>query len=175
MSEQITYEDCIEYFEYFYSKVSGQQGYVFEPRSQEKSCIQSFVFRTRDLFGYQSLFNYLCFGFSKYEGLSTSQGRNNIKSMWVFGNKVFQEYCNRDHEKSAYWVEIMKKNYQIRESDLIQKEACSVDLSTLDSFERKRFTDKDRQLIHCIENNLYRELNATCILCSKNSICKKID
>lgn len=171
MDEKTIYE----FYTYFYEKISGQQDYLFKPRRQERVCIENFFKRVEDLFGEEALFDYLCFGFSKYEGLETNQGKNNIPCSWVFGQKTFKSYQERDHEKSAYWVEIMKKNYRIKKSDLIKGEVARVDIKELNSKERKRFVgDIDRQLIHCIENFLYDKNSADCIICTKKLICSKI-
>ena len=129
---------------------------------------------TNDLFGFESLFNYLCFGFSKYEGLDTNQGKNNIPCSWVFGQKTFKSYQERDHEKSDYWVSIMMKNYRIKKGDLIKEEKIEINIEELNSRERKRFINKERQLIHCIENSLYNENNADCIICVEKKICVKL-
>ncbi len=175
MSQEITYELCVEYYEYFYSKISNQQNYEFRPRKREEVCIENFLKRVESLFGEESLFNYLCFGFSKYEGLETSQGKNNIPCSWVFGQKTFGEYQERDHEKSAYWVDIMKKNYQIKKSDLIKEEGPQISLRELDSRERKRFADDlDRQLVHCYENDLRDDSSSDCIFCKVKKKCSEM-
>jgi len=173
MNSLISYQTCIEYYNYFYSKISGSQGFEFQPRRQEKVCIENFLKMINDLFGNESLFDYLCFAFMKYEGLDTNQGKNNIKSMWVFGSKMFKTYQERDREKSTYWVGIMMKNYRIKKSDLIREEKIEINIEELNSRERKRFVNKERQLIHCIENSLYNENNADCIICVEKKICVK--
>jgi hypothetical protein len=171
----ISYQICIEYYQYFYSKISGSQGFEFRPRRQERVCIENFVEKVKLLFGVESLFNYLSFAFSKYEGLDTNRGKNNIPCSWVFGQKTFKEYLERDHERSAYWVSIMMKNYRIKKGDLIKEEKVKINIKELNSRERKRFTNKERQLIHCLENNLYNRNSVDCIICVEKKICVKTE
>lgn len=173
MSLNITYETCIKFYEYFYSKISGQQNYIYKLRKQERSCVESFL-KQVDGWGDESLFNYLLFAFSKYEGLDTNQGRNNIKIMWVFGTKTFNEYKNRDVERNSYYSNLMGKTYRIKKEDLIEQESVKLSFGLLNQKERRRFQDKDRQFLHCIENELYDEKSSDCIICSKRKECLKL-
>ena len=173
MSHEISYSKCIEFFEYFYSKIAGLPAFEFTPKKREKVCIESFIKKVED-WDLHFLFTYLCYSFQKYEGLDTNRGKNNIQSMWVFGQKTLAEFRDRDHDLSAWRIDQLKKNYRIKKSDLIQILCDKISLDQISRQERQRFKyDLDRQLIHCLENELYSSEVSECLLCKNKKLCQK--
>jgi hypothetical protein len=169
----ITYQDCIDLYEYLYQKISRNENFTFRPRKVEKACIENFLKNTTH-WGREALFNYLLFGFAKYEGLDTNRGKNNIPSQWVFGQKVFKEYQQRDSNKTMWVVDMMKKSYKISKVDVGLIDEVKINIHLLDSKERRRFQNRERRLVHCLENDLFDKESVDCMVCVNNKVCSKI-
>lgn len=160
------------FYRYFYFCVSKSE-YTLDFRSTEKKCVHSFLMKIQD-WSPDSLWNYFCFAFNYYEGLDTNRGRNNIPIMWIVGQKMWGIYCERDRERSSYFISRFIEKYRLRKSDLINIERLAeVDFKEIDKRERERFKNNpDRQLIHCWEMGI--NVIGSCVLCKNIEQCKNL-
>lgn len=125
--------------------------------------------------GYNWLFSYLTFQFEYWEGCDIQSYNKKINFSFIFGEKAFQRYLDRDQEFD-YQFEIdndLLNKYNIRLKEF---------LSFFQSQEQLNFYQNPHRLIglnslqgfnNCIQfTTLYDPLDSSCIKCNSKHECK---
>jgi len=164
--------DLSEFYCYFFFKAFKKRKTITE---KEQKHIQSFLKLINKEYGEsvgkEWLFEYLSFQFNKY---STANTKMALQLSWIYGKKGLENYRNRN-EESEYFNIIFREKNGINKR--IINENNDIILSK-DYFngERKRFTsDKDKQLIHCSDMDLFDENSEVCFICQNKFYCKLIN
>jgi hypothetical protein len=140
--------------------------------SSEYSFTNKKVVRALELFvkkipvgaGDDWLYNFTIFQFAHY---STQKKRfDRVYINWIYGDKALKRWADRTEQQSYY-------ARKFATSIGFRRDFSKIDASEYKNFERARFEDASRQLIHCNELSLFNSKSAICINCSFYLSCKK--
>lgn len=124
-----------------------------------------------DSVGEEWLFDYLLFQFSKYFDAQTKL--KTIQVSWILSKKALEKYRAR-HDESDYFSERFRQRLNINKSRLIEVQREKPLSEEYKEGERNRFEDRNRQLLHCYEANLFDEKSKTCSFCKNMDYCLKL-
>lgn len=158
-------------FEYLYGKCIGDNHYEYEPTARSLKIIDNFVNKLPISCGEDWLFNFMCFGFSKFVNLSTRAGKNKVYLGWIIGLKALKKYREASEEE-LYYSEKFQMEYLIL--NILTKNISPVNSLSYKNRERNRFFGTDRGFIHCKENELFEHKNKYCIGCKFRKYCNEV-
>lgn len=177
----ITPQDIQFSYQYFYQKVYSAPKYKFSYTETSQKLVTKFLqfcdkkWKIQTL-GENFLWNYLLFQFQYWDGLEIVSFNNKINFSFIFGEKAYKRYVDRDVEY----------DWQLQESNLVSKyKITQDDFSSLFSKSQSSvFYQNPTRLIglntlnglnNCLEfTTLYDFKDVSCILCKYKEECKKL-
>ena len=91
-------KDIIEMYEHLFSKLTGNVFFSVAEKSHNDKVISNFL-QSVDEIGEENIWNFLCYGFFRYEGKKTAQGKNTVYSTWIFGENAIREWKQKTPER----------------------------------------------------------------------------
>lgn len=156
-------------YQYLYEKAVGKQFSNFRYSERDQTMIDKFVSKLNYSIGDDWLWNYFCYQFQRYVDLKTRLGKGIVPLSWVIGEKALKRYREATEEE-LFYINEFKIRYNVK-SPLFEPETVKFSDNYRNN-ERKRFTDLNRRLIHCRENELFDSKNKVCFSCKNKEYCK---
>lgn len=173
----------VYYYELFFSKVSGNKAYQFNPKPNQTTQINNFLNFLDKKIGLSSvddnfLFDFMSFQFEKRKDLTTRFGKGIIPLNHVIGKKAYERW-ERKSDNWAYWVGIFLKNYKIerpiKESTSKKIKSDSLSLNKFEENLKEQFMGSRELLFHCMENTtLHNPKSRFCKVCPFAEECKNV-
>lgn len=160
-------KDIIKMYEYLFSKLTGNVFFSVAEKSHNDKVISNFL-QSVDEIGEENVWNFLCYGFFRYEGKKTVQGKNTVYSTWIFGENAIKEWKQKTPER---WFRCSEWKIKNELENPVTNNTYRPTTGYLDSL-RKRFKKLDTGILLCISSELYSKESEECLTCKDLSICK---
>ncbi len=172
-------ELVISFYEYFYSRVTGNNRYSFKPTNSEISMIDNFIKLMGGGIGKLYLFKYFSYQFYYWHDKETRFGKGKVQLNWVIGKKAYERY---DIKKEEHWYSYstdLGLKFGIYKSDLIpdvQKSDFNVvKLLPHEDIDRMLHLNTEEGLILCIDlTSMWHPKSKACSICINVDTCKLI-
>ena len=155
------------YFSYLRQEVSGYKFYEFVEKKSHTPKIDKFLDYIETI-GKDKLWDFLCFQFFRYHDMDTRFGKGVVQLGWIIGQKARDEWEKKTHQRWFRCVE-WKMDNQI--SNPLSDNRYTPSSKYLDGL-RKRYFNKEKGFLLCIDAELYDENNSICKACNFNEFCK---
>lgn len=161
----IQYNDIVDAYELFYSKVTGNPSYSFIPNQQQSKIITNFIKLVPESFTKESLMEYFAYHFSQRATQKTRFGVGIVMLNWVVSDKPYKSWCDRP-ESWKYHVDCFLDKYGLlRNINKIQK-------SNIEDSERQLYFNSKKGFINCIDNTtLFDNTSMFCNSCNFKKVC----
>lgn len=115
------------------------------------------------------IYDYLLFHFSRRLNQNTSFGKGIIMPGWILGQKALSDYRECSDSERYYYRTTFQRLYNLKNP--FKEEIDRNTILEWKEAERKRFSNPDRQYIHCEELQLFDQNSSKCINCTYKPIC----
>ena len=178
-------DKIITVYQYFITKNSGNNNYIFIPKNNNIVLINNFIYSINKIYnknsiGIEFLFNYFAYQFSYWFNKDTDFGKN-VYLSWIIGENALKRWLlipDSEKQREIYFASqfCIKKN--ILKDDIVQiitYDDVNSKVNIFDEIERKRFLNQFNGLLNCVHfTNLYNENSNSCNKCNVKKKCISI-
>lgn len=181
MSLQL-YPATVAIYQELYKQAALHPNFKYKINKRDRSLICSFVgWLNKNYKPYQLneafLIQYFEYQFSRYSGVVTPKGKNNIMLNWLIGVKAQQAWSERKISKRYIVRWRCNKDFQLKLKTAFKKEIRVIDnpflkLNPNEEHEKQRFYNKPTGYIYCADmTTLYNPASKLCEGCIFKAEC----
>lgn len=160
-----------KYYEYFYTKISGNLSYVFRPTLSEEAMISNFLLKVGEDAGESFLFKYMCYQFHYWHDKDTRFGKGKIQLGWVIGEKAMSRWNGSKEDHWYHYSTDLSKKFGVSKNDLNPVNSSKL----LDVTSIPRHEEADRMLYHNTKKGLIFCLDFTSMWHGGSNACNTCD
>lgn len=161
-------EDIIKMYEHLFSKLTGNIFYSVSDKKRNADALDNFIHRVDEI-GEENIWNFLCYGFFRYEGQKTVQGKNTVYLNWIFGDSAVEEWKEKSPER---WFRCVEWKIRNELENPLTNNTYKPTLNYLEEL-RKRYKKLPSGIFLCVSSELFSEESQECLTCKNLDICRK--
>lgn len=183
------YQLVVDIYEELYKQATLRPpGWEYKPSHADRQLIVDFIYWIEETYPHQTgvstfLIKYFEFQFSRYVGVRTKYGQNNIMMNWLIGPKARQEWkkrkinkrwlvrwrINRDFKLRLYRA----INSTIKSQGELNKKVLN-HIITYEEVEKARFLNEPKGYVYCaLMTTLFNPRSKNCRICVFNKTCEQ--
>jgi hypothetical protein len=177
------YHIIIAIYQELYGQATIRANYKYEPPRKDRLLICKFIKHIRSTYKAHQLtqdffIGYFEFQFSRYSGVKTPRGKNNIMLNWLVGEKAIKAWEARSVNKRYLVKWRINKDFKLTLNQAFKKTVkvkTSPFLLTVNPWEeraKQRFYNKPQGYLYCAQmTTLYNPKSSLCGECSFKEAC----
>lgn len=159
-------EDIIKMYEELFSKLTGNIFFSVRDTARNNDAINNFVERLDEI-GEENIWNFMCYGFFRYEGAKTAQGKNVVYLNWVIGDSAIEEWKSKSPER---WFVCSQWKIKNDLSNPLTDYTYKPSEEYLEEL-RRRYKKLPSGIMLCAISELYSPGSKECQTCKNKDIC----
>jgi hypothetical protein len=181
MDKSVHKEVIINFYQYFYSKLTSYRDFVFTPTKKEKVSLDNFLNLVDKKIPLPSIgkvywYDYFCLQFDYWRTKQTRLGKNKVNFNWIIGKEAWARWEMRVENFRFFTEAGFVALFEVRRSDLIKDFEYIGEGNRIgqDIVRLSRHNTKEG-FVSCIYlTDLYTENNEFCHSCNEKILCMKL-